>query len=60
MQIHFKFRCRFTIRCNIIIRNYTRMTTIIHNYTLALSTMDMRQFMRRWLRAATGPDPSDR
>ena len=32
IDAHFKFRCRFTIRCNTISRNYMRMTTIIHNY----------------------------
>ena len=29
MQIHFKFRCRFTMRCNTISRNYMRITAII-------------------------------
>ena len=56
MQIHFKFRCRFTIDCNMIIRNYMRMTTIIHNYIHGHQC----QGMRRSLRAATGPDPTDR
>ena len=54
MQIHFKFRCRFTIRCNIIIRNYMRMTTIILNYIHGHQC----QGMRRSLRVATGPDPT--
>ena len=56
MQIHFKFRCRFTIDSNMIIRNYMRMTTIIHNYIHGHQC----QGMRRSLRAATGPDPTDR
>ena len=56
MQIHFNFRCRFTIRCNTIIRNYMRMTAIIHNYPMAIGALDMR----RSLHAAVEADPNDR
>ena len=56
MQIQLKFRCRFTLRCNTIIRNYMRMTAIIHNYIHGHQCQDMR----RSLRAATGPDPNYR
>ena len=37
MQIHFKFRCRFTLRCNINIRNYTHMTIMEHNQVQSLN-----------------------
>ena len=37
MQNQLKFRCRFTLRCNINIRNYTHMTITGHNQVQSLN-----------------------